>query len=177
MCVSVKLWGSPTTEQELQAGTSSLLHIQHIVDQLVCAAYLLVGSHLPHDCQASWSPRQNLRWCPLWYSLCLCLDNNVAIVLLLVLSFLLLLEIWQELRTQLLYICCWNFGQIVYTCLHILKCWWSQLGVLVASQCNSKFMLKSDTLWVMLMRLWTFIGLCWKDKTLNCYCGVVSTIV
>lgn len=79
--------------------------------------------------------------------------------------------------TAVVYLLLKFWADTLYLSSHTIWCWWSQLGVLVASHCNSKFMVKSDTLWVMLMRLWTFIGLCWKDKTLNCYCGVVSTIV
>jgi hypothetical protein len=71
--------------------------------------------------------------------------------------YLLLPEMWQTLRTQFMY----NVfaQQSCLITLHlpapVIGSWWSLLGLMALSLCDSWWMWWSDTLWVTPTRLWT----------------------
>ena len=55
--IVLKLRGAATSgPAEESTWPCSVLHLQHTVDQFVCAARLLVDSDVAHDCQASSRP-------------------------------------------------------------------------------------------------------------------------
>jgi len=69
--------------------------------------------------------------------------------------FPLLLEMWHELRMQILYHCLLRFGWIkMYLSKPTIGSWWSQWVVMAACHCYLWWTWWSDTLWATLIRSW-----------------------